>query len=337
MAIKTFEDIPFDNLMDYAGVDAIVTLDILKKMWPMLNAQPDYVEFYDRGKRRKVKAPSIVSELVNVKANALRFIVDMEVVGIPYDVAGNRLMAKDMAEEIGTLEESIFTALGTTLNLNSDLEMAKLLYDKMGMECPIQTKSGESSVNSDALKALRKRYGHEWLGWIDRRKNVSSVYNNFIATYVEDWVKKDGCIHPEYNLHGTSSHRISSDNPNLLNLPRYDSCKPYDIRRLYTVRPGYVFMTLDFSSCEVKVLAALCKDEKMLEAIVAGKDFHTYTASLINKIPYEEIRAVLEAPEHDLETNAELKALYRKYKAMRQGAKAVTFKNQRLLGAISVE
>lgn len=324
-SITTFEDIPFSKLMDYAGVDAIVTLDILNRMWPQLAAREDYREFYGRGKSRTVKAPSIVSELVNVKSRALQFIVDMEVYGIPYDQAGNRAMAKVMEEELGTLEQKIFSAIGKEINLNSATEMGKFLYGEMGFMCPVQTKSGDDSVNSDALKELKKQYGHEWLGWIDRRKNVQSVYSNFVATYIEDWIKRDGRVHPEYNLHGTSSHRISSDNPNLLNLPRPDSCKPYDVRKLYTVEPGYVFMTFDFSSCEVKVLAALCKDEKMLAAILEGKDFHTYTASLINKISYEAMREVLESSAQDLDANKDLKDKYKQYKAMRQAAKAVTF------------
>lgn len=320
----TFEDAPFERLLAYGGVDVIATYDILRKMWPQLSARPEYREFYGEGKVREVRAPSILSELIHVKAKALEFIVNMEVDGIPYDVDGNQKMGVLMAEEIATLEDEIFTGIGQRINLNSGQEVAHLLYTVYGMECPVKTKGGEESTSGDALAKLVEQYDYSWLKALDRRKNVNSVYNSFIKTYIEDFVKSDGCIHPEYNLHGTSSHRISSDNPNLLNLPRPDSCPPYDIRSLYIVRKGFVFLTLDFSSCEVKVLAARCRDERMLKAIRDGLDFHTYTASIINGLTYEEMSDVLGSTKAQLAADANRAKLFKRYKKLRQAAKAVT-------------
>jgi DNA polymerase I-like protein with 3'-5' exonuclease and polymerase domains len=321
---KTFEDFDYNGLLTYAGVDSIVTLDILKSMWPTLTATPDYMEYFADGRRRAVKAPSIVSELVNTKAKALKFIVNMEVDGIPYDIAGNREMGGRMFEELGILEDKIYTGIGKQINLASSQEVGGLLYGTMGMECPLRTKSGDDSTSGDALKALAERYDHSWLKDMSRQKNIQSMFNGFIKTYVEDFVKKDGRVHPEYNLHGTSSHRISSDNPNLLNIPRFDSSDPYDIRSLYGYMPGYVFLTLDFSSCEVKVLAARCKDPTMMKAIREGYDFHTYTASIINKLSYQEMLHVLETKKDVLKADKELAKLHAHYKKLRQAAKAVT-------------
>lgn len=321
---KTFEDLDYKGMLTYAGVDGIVTLDILKEMWPLLAESPLYTEFTGNGDMRQVRAPSIVKELTTVKSRALEFIVNMEVDGIPYDIAGNRAMATQMEEELNLLEDRIYAGIGGQINLASAKEVGDLLYGKMGFECPLRTKSGEDSVSGDALKALAEKHDYSWLKDMNRRKNIQSMYNGFIRTYVEDFVKSDGCVHPEYNLHGTSSHRISSDNPNLLNLPRYGSSKPYDIRSLYLAPPGYVFLTLDFSSCEVKVLAAMCKDPTMMKAIVEGYDFHTYTASIINKLSYEEMIHVLESKDEERRGNPALKKQYDRYKELRQAAKAVT-------------
>jgi DNA polymerase I-like protein with 3'-5' exonuclease and polymerase domains len=82
------------------------------------------------------------------------------------------------------------------------------------------------------------------------------------------------------------------------------------------VPEGYAFLTFDFSSCEVKILAALCKDEKMMEAILKGLDFHSYTASLMYNIPYEDIVAAVDNEDHPQ---------HKLFKGYRKNAKSVTF------------
>lgn len=319
---KTFEDYPYEDLLDYAGIDAVVTLDILKKLWPRLNSRDQYLKFKNASESFYVSPPSIAWELKNIKAEALKFIIDMEVTGMPYDVEGNRRMGGLMQAELGLLTDSILTKVGN-INLDSGKELGDLLYGRMGFTPPMQTKSGDDATSGEALAMLFEQNPELlWLGDLQKRKNMASVYRSFIETYVEKFVKRDGCIHPEYNLHGTSSHRISSDNPNLLNLPR--SCYQYDIRSLYVVPEGYVFLTMDFSSCEVKVLAALSGDETMIKAIRAGLDFHTFTASMISGIPYDEILEVLDSTKEQLNDPVR-RSLYKKYKEMRQNAKATTF------------
>lgn len=314
--VDTYEDFPFEDLLTYAGLDNVVTSDLLSAVWGKVTEQPEYTE-YREGKPYQVKAPSIWSEHRDTKMPALRFMVDMEVNGIKYDLERNRDMDRRMRARIRELEDKIYPAIGKTpetINLNSGVDLANLLYVEMGFEATIFTKKNQPAVSGDALKVLYKEHGHEWLNWLMERNDVDSVHSSFIATYIEDWVKPDGRVHPSYNLHGTSSHRISSDSPNLLNLP--NPTHGFNVRSNYIVEDGYAFLTFDFSSCEVKVLAALCRDENMLKAILGGLDFHSYTASLMYKIPYEEFVEILKNEDHPDRG---------KFKQMRQGAKAVTF------------
>lgn len=319
----TFEDYPYNELIDYAGIDALVTLDILKKVWPTITRKDKYIAFTDTRASYITYPPTIAWELKNIKAEALRFIVDMEVVGMPYDIALNQRLKHDMAIEVDELTDSILTALPSKINLDSAKELGTLLYGTLGFTPPMQTKSGDDATSGDALGELYNQHGLQWLADLQKRKNMVSVYRSFIETYVEKFVKRDGRIHPEYNLQGTSSHRISSDNPNLLNLPR--SCYQYDIRAAYTAPQGMVFLTMDFSSCEVKILAALSGDETMIRAIRQGLDFHTFTASIISGVPYDEIREVLDSSKAAMEADPVLKKKYKQYKEMRQNAKATTF------------
>ncbi len=314
--VDSYEEYPFDALNLYAGIDNIVTLDLLRELGPKIFQASPYRESI-KGKSVKSKAPSIWSEHQNIKMPALKFIVDMECNGLLYDQKLNRKMDKQMRDRMSELENLLYPAIKETpetINLESGADLSRLLYGKFKFKPTVFTKKNMPAVSGDALKAIHKTEGCEWLLWLMERNDISSMHSSFVATYIDDWVKSDGRVHPNYNLHGTSSHRISSDNPNLLNLP--NTAYGFNMRNLFMVDPGYVFLTFDFSSCEVKVLAALCKDEKMLEAILSGLDFHSYTASLMYNIPYDDIVAAVDDEDHKL---------HKEYKKRRQGAKAVTF------------
>lgn len=309
----TYEWYDYDALNAYAGLDCVATLELMANLMPKLLEKPRFV-WHNQGTRTVSTAPSIFSEQIDIKTKALEFICDMEIVGMEYDIEGNRRMDNTMAEDLAATEDQIFSAIGKRIDLSSAAVLKEFLYREKGFAVPFQTKHGDDSTSGDALKALYKQHGHEWLNAIKKRNDVLAMHNNFIRTYVEDWVKSDGRVHPSYNLHGTSSHRISSSEPNLLNLPR--GYYGYNIRQLYTAKRGYIFLAFDFSSCEVKILAALSGDETMIEACVSGKDFHSYTASMIYHLDYDEFVAIVKDhthPDHKL------------YKNYRQGAKSVTF------------
>lgn len=309
----TYEWYNFQDLLTYAGIDNYVTSKLMSTLMPQMTERVLY-SYYKEGERIQSYAPSVFSEISTIKSQALEFTCNLEIAGIKYDIEGNRAMNEVMIADILDTEDKIFKALGFKVDLNSADALADLLYNIKGFECPIKTKHGGESTSGDALKALYKKYGHEWLNLIKRRNDVYAMHSNFIKTYLEDWVKSDGRVHPRYNLNGTSSHRLSSSDPNLLNIPR--GYYGYDIRSLYTVERGYVFITFDFSSCEVKILAALSGDEKMIDACRKGLDFHSFTASMMYNIPYEEMNAAVQDEHHP---NHKL------YKGFRQGAKAVTF------------
>lgn len=314
--VKSYEEYDYERLCEYAGLDNIVTSDLLVALWPDVKRSLNY-KWSKEGVVTNIHTPTILDEALNVKSPALEFMVDMEVNGFLYDQALNREFDRNMLADVMVHEDAVFHALKRkpgSINLDSTKELTKLLYEDMKLTSSITTPRGEPAVSGDAIKEMYEESKIEWLNDLRIRNDIKRIHSSFISTYIGDWVKRDGRIHPSYNLHGTSSHRISSDNPNLLNLP--NPVHGYNIRRCYIVPVGHVFVTFDFSSCEVKILAALCRDEKMLVAIHQGLDFHSYTAATINGITYDEFVEVLKD-----KTNP----LAKKYKKLRQNAKAVTF------------
>lgn len=311
----TYEDFPYDDLLTYAGIDCLATSQILDKTLPIVEAEIPYTEVR-AGKKRRVRLPSIKESMSKYTMPIFEFVCDMEINGIKYDTTLNKRIKAKMEGEIANLEDSIFTRLGTTLDLNSGKVMAEFLYKTKGFKPPALTKTGEPSTDGDSMAALAKTYSEdaEWLSAIGKRNDIASVYRTFVRDYIEEHVKRDGRVHPSYNLNGTSSFRISGDSPNLTQLPRPKH--GYNVREFFTVDKGNVFIAFDFSSAEVKVLGALCRDPMLLKAIHEGLDFHSFSASNMYGIPYDEFIAIIED---------ETSPLYKQYKEMRQNAKALTF------------
>ena len=310
----TYEDFPYDELITYAGIDTFVTYELFKEIYPQISESPSYLVPKPGGRISKMAAPSVIQEHLEVKQNALNFMIELKYNGLLYDVDLNRDYQIRMERQMDELKDRIFSAVGEEFNLESSQECAHILFGKMGLSTTITTKGGGSSTSGDALKEMYKQYGHSWLKDMAVYADISGAYGNFIKGYVEKYVKRDGRIHPNYNLHGTSSHRISGNDPNLLNIP--SPKHGYNIRQCYMVPPGYAFLTFDFSSCEVKILAALCKDENMIKSILQGLDFHSYTASMMYHVDYSELHHAVENEDHPQ---------HKLYKGYRKNARAVTF------------
>lgn len=304
----TYEYYNFDELCTYAGIDNVATSELLARLWVPLNAKPHFRD-YDAGTIKDIMAPSIIDELINVKQLALEFTCNLKITGMYYNQERNTLMAARMKEDLVDCEERIYAAAGKTFHLKGQ-ELYNFLYREKRYVCTVKTKGGDDATSGDALKEMIKNYPEDadLLRDIKRWQDVTAMYNNFIVSYIHDFVKPDSRIHASYNLQGTSSHRINSTDPNMLNMPR--GYYGYNIRDLYTATPGYTLMAFDFSSCEVKILAALSGDPNMIYACEQGYDFHSFSASLMMGIEYEEFLANKKVPS---------------YSDMRQFAKAVTF------------
>lgn len=327
----TYEDFPAEDLYTYGGIDCLVTSGVLSKLVP-LAAEVTVGKGRDSSGRAVQEAfPSVLDGYLNIEAPALEFILDLEQNGLKYSSARNRYHHRRMEKQIAELDELIFSQIGKEIDLNSGPAIAEFLYKERGFEPPSYTKANEPSTDGEALLTLAgldpltgkpkkgKPYVTEdpalqYLAHMAKRKDIASVHRTFIKNYIRDFLKRDGRIHPSYSLHGTSSFRISGSDPNLTQLPR--AKHGYNVRDCYITEEGTVFIAVDFSSAEVKILAFLSREPAMLQAIADGMDFHTFSASAMRGIPYDVMAAVLENDEHHL---------YKEYKGYRQLAKILTF------------
>ena len=316
----TYEDYPYEDLLTYAGIDTIVTSELLFKLSSRIFAEPEYI-IIDNGKSTKTKLISIAESYKKYTAEAHDFIMDLEINGFKYDVELNRVLKARLESEIEELENGIFTLI-PRIDINSGTVLGNYLFGELALQTERRTKTGEPSTDGDTLKELGLNYPEHkpWLDLLAKRNDLNSIYNTFVKDYVKDFVKRDGRVHANYSLHGTGSFRIAGDNPNLTQLPRPKH--GYNLRQLFTVEDGYVFMAFDFSSAEVKILGALCRDPALLAAIKAGQDFHALSASKMYDIDYD---TFVEAIGDKSNPN------YKDYKEKRQFSKALTFGILKLL------
>lgn len=320
----TYEDLDYEKLNVYAGIDCIGTSELLSRLYPVVTAE-EKITVFNGADRKIVNAPRIIDSFTELEMPTQEFILDLEINGMKYSVGRNEFLSKKMTRRVLELDDLIFRGIGKKIDLNSGPVVAEFLYGEKGLEIPSYTKGGEPATDGEALltlagldplggKYLASDPSKQYLADMALRKDIFATHNTFVKTYVKDFVKRDGRIHPSYNQFGTSSFRITGSDPNLTQLPRPKH--GYNVRTCYTVESGYAFISFDFSSAEVKVLANISKDPAMMRFVELNYDFHSASASSMYGIPYEEFAAVLNDQKH---------SLYKTYKNYRQIAKVLTF------------
>lgn len=320
----TYEDFDYEKLNVYAGLDCIATSELVSRLYPEV-VKREEIAVFDGSNKKIVTAPEILKSYTELEMPAHEFILDLEINGMKYSIDRNRFFDEKMKVKVGELDDIIFRQLGKRIDLNSGTVVAEFLYKEKGLKIPSFTKGGEPATDGEALltlagldplagKYVAPNSELQYLADMALRKDISATHNTFVRTYVKDFVKRDGRIHPSYNQFGTSSFRITGSDPNLTQLPRPKH--GYNIRTCYTVEPGYAFISFDFSSAEVKVLANISKDPTMMKFVELNYDFHSASASSMYGIPYEEFVSVLSDQKHPL---------YKTYKNYRQIAKVLTF------------
>ncbi|PIB37198.1 DNA polymerase I [Reichenbachiella sp. 5M10] len=263
-------DIPVEQVVDYAAEDADITLQLRQILGADIEAQ-------NLGKLlHEVEEPlSIV-------------LADMEYAGVKIDTEVLGGMSKDLNELSITAQDKIFELAGQEFNINSPKQMGEVLFEKMKLvEKPKKTKTGQYATGEEILSKLASE--HE----IAERILEFREYQKLKSTYVDALPllisKKDGLIHTDYRQAVAATGRLSSNNPNLQNIP-IRTTKGKEIRKAFVPRSkDYKIFAADYSQIELRIIAAFAKDESMIDAFKNGRDIHATTASKVFKVPMEEM------------------------------------------------
>lgn len=217
-----------------------------------------------------------------------KVLASMEFEGVKVDVAALNKMSEDLKVEIERVQKEIYAICGAEFNIGSPKQLGEILFDQMKLiDKPKKTKTGQFATGEDVLQGLAAE--HE----IARKILDYREYDKLRSTYVDALPKMisqyDGRIHTDYRQAWAVTGRLSSNNPNLQNIPIRTE-KGRLIRKAFVARnEDFLFMSADYSQIELRIAASFAKDETMIEAFRTKRDIHTTTAAKVFKVALEEV------------------------------------------------
>lgn len=216
----------------------------------------------------------------------------MEKTGIGFDARPLSRISKTISQEMAKLKKRIYDSSGSVFNINSPRQLGEVLFERMKLASKGVRKTEKSGVFSTReTELLKLKRAHPVIGDILRYREIAKLK----STYVDALPKiagSDGRIHTTWNQTGTATGRMSSQNPNLQNIP-IKSALGREIRHAFRAKKGFVLAAFDYSQIELRVAADLAGDEKMIMAFSEGLDIHRLTASEVNNIPIDQVTAEL--------------------------------------------
>ena len=250
-------------------------LDILEYGRSALQTN-DFVSTKDALLTRVLAVPELkrVYEAIEVPLRAA--VLDLSRQGVLLDTAYLATLAKTMHAELEALQIEIYTAAGVTFNINSPKQLGEVLFDTLGLKPKNQKKTagGQRSTKESELEKLRDE--HLVIPSILRYRELQKL----VSTYVDALpalVSPDGRLRSTFLQTGTVTGRMSSQDPNLQNIPiRTDESRA--IRRAFVASPGYTMVAIDYSQIELRIAAILAKDTTLIEIFRRGEDVHTGVA-----------------------------------------------------------
>ena len=209
----------------------------------------------------------------------------MEEIGVRIDLDYLNEMARDLDKRVGELEAECYDLAGERLNLGSPPQLRVLLYEKLGLKTTRRTKTG-LSTDQRALQQLVDQ--HPFVEKLIDYRELSKLKNTYVDPLPLLVDEADGRLHTTYDQTVAATGRLSSTNPNLMNIPiRTELGK--QIRRAFIPEKGSLLLSVDYSQIELRVMAHLSEDPVLVEVFAQGEDIHAATASRVYDVPANEL------------------------------------------------
>jgi len=266
----SMRDVPLDKQTEYAVEDADITLQ-LKEHFAKELGDANTQKLFD-----EIEIPLV------------RVLAAMELEGINLDKDFLNSLAEALNHDIDTLVAKIYEAAGEAFNIASPKQLGIILFEKLNLvDKPKKTKTGQYKTGEDILSALAK--DHEIIqNILDYRglAKLKSTYVDALPLQVEDCT---GRVHTDYMQTVAATGRLSSNNPNLQNIPIRTE-RGRQVRKAFVPRnEDYTLLAADYSQIELRIIAALSEEETMIEAFKNGEDIHASTAAKVFNVPLEEV------------------------------------------------
>jgi DNA polymerase-1 len=266
VAGKGAQQIPFaqvavERAAQYSCEDSDLTLHVHQAMWPSLQAEPGLLDIYQR-----------------FELPASRVLQRIERNGVLIDTALLNKQSHELAQRIVALEQAAYELAGQPFNLGSPKQLGEILFVKQGLPIVKKTATGAPSTNEEVLEKLAEDYPLparilEYRGLA----KLKSTYTDKLPLMVNP---QTGRVHTNYAQAVAVTGRLSSNEPNLQNIP-VRTAEGRRIREAFVAPPGHVIVSADYSQIELRIMAHISQDENLLRAFAEGMDVHCATAAEI--------------------------------------------------------
>jgi DNA polymerase I len=266
----SMRDVPLEQQTEYAVEDADITFQLAQHFRPEL-------------------AEAKTEELFNtIEIPLLQVLADMELEGINLDKAFLDSLSDDLNSDIKRLENSIYEQAGEEFNIASPKQLGEILFNKLKLvDKPKKTKTGQYSTSEDVLSYLAK--DHDIIQNVLDYRGLSKLKSTYVDALPEQIEESTGRVHTDYMQTVAATGRLSSNNPNLQNIPIRTE-RGRQVRKAFVPRDeNHTLLAADYSQIELRIIAALSEETTMIEAFKNGEDIHASTASKVFNVPIDEV------------------------------------------------
>ncbi len=258
----TFDQIPLEQAGHYAAEDADVTLRLHRALWPRLEAVPSMAALYS-----EIEVP-LVPILSRMERHGVR--IDPDLLAV---------QSGELAKRIQEIEIRAYETAGRRFNMGSPKQIGAIFFEELGLPVVAKTPTGAPSTSESVLEQLAAD-GHALPDLILQHRSLSKLKSTY-TDKLRQMVNPDtGRVHTSYHQAVAATGRLSSSDPNLQNIPiRTDEGRR--IRRAFVAEPGNRLLAADYSQIELRIMAHLSGDERLLAAFASGLDIHRATAAEI--------------------------------------------------------
>ncbi|HEX5158029.1 MAG TPA: DNA polymerase I [Ktedonobacterales bacterium] len=264
----TMAQVPVRLAADYAGADADMTLRLMHKLGPALDA---------RGLRQLFD---------EIEVPLVPVLTRMELTGMLVDKDFLRRMGAELEEQCSALVQDIYDAVGHQFNVNSTRQLGDVLFGELKLPHGRKTKTGYS-VDAEVLDGLRGQ--HAAVDDLLEYRQLSKLKSTYVDGLLDLINPRDGRVHTSFSQTTAATGRLSSSNPNLQNIPIRTEVGRR-IRRAFLADPGAYLLAADYSQIELRILAHVTREPALVAAFEAGEDIHAATASRLFKVPLAEVQ-----------------------------------------------
>ncbi|HEX3346472.1 MAG TPA: DNA polymerase I [Acetobacteraceae bacterium] len=256
---------PIEATTHYAAEQA----DVALRLWHAL-----------RPRLRTNKALALYEQ---VERRLIAVLMDMERAGIRVDADELRRMSEDFSVRMAAMETEIHGLAGETFNLGSPKQLGEILFERMGLAGGRRMKTGAYGTDSSVLQALAEQ-GHDLPARILDWRQISKLKSTYADALVEQINPETGRVHTNFAMAVASTGRLSSNDPNLQNIPIRTE-EGSRIRRAFVAEPGHLLVSADYSQIELRLLAHVADIPQLRESFIRGEDIHARTASEVFGVP----------------------------------------------------